>query len=280
MPLVEPPDDPTFYMTVNSNRQQLKSVVSDGSIPVMRNVMQFRNTSSFRVSTPYAGRYVLDSGGYTAMDKFGGEFPWSVLEYHDWARDMYAEHPFGWVAVMDLACEPAFDDKISVAERIQRTVDNTIALLDHEPDYPVLPVLQGRTVNGWLRCYDKLRDHGINPDYAGVGTLCRQTSGRDIKEIIRAIRARTDIDAFHGFGVKATAFQHGAVFETADSQAWSWPIKYGIQLRYDGDRLHREEYDECDGAVHRRTFKAYYDHVSQLHQQAYPRRDLEQQTLV
>ena len=280
--LAEPPESPEFIMTVNSNRRQLEPLVEDGDILVMRNVMQFRNTDSLRVSKPYAGRYVLDSGGYTAMDEFGGEFPWTVSEYHEWARKMYAEHPFEWVAVMDLACEPAFDDEISVAERIDRTVENTVALLDHDPSYPVLPVLQGREINQWLTCYDKLRDYGIDPDYAGIGTLCRQTSGNRIKEIVRAIRARTNIDAFHGFGVKSTAFKAGARFETADSQAWSWPIKYGIMLELAEEsptRLRRVDVNDCDADVHRRTFEAYYKHTSRLQREAYPTDDRVQASL-
>lgn len=274
MSLVNPPDEPTFYMTVNSNRRQLESLVENGDIPVMRNVMQFRRSDgTLSTRDVYAGRYVLDSGGYTAMDEFGGDFPWTVAEYHEWAREMYAKQPFGWVAVMDLACEPAFDDDLSVEERINRTVDNTISLLDHDPEYPVLPVLQGRTVEQWVDCYDRLRDHGIDPEYAGVGTMCRQTSGKDIRDIIRALRVRTDIDAFHGFGVKATAFKENAFFESADSQAWSWPIKFGIMLEPDDSdppKPKRVKYDDHDGDVHRTTFKTYYDHVSRLHRAAEP----------
>lgn len=273
MALVSPPDEPTFYMTVGSNRKQIKGMVEDGSIPVMRNVMQFRNNDETLVDRSIdAARYVLDSGGYTAMDRFGGDFPWTVAEYHEWAQAMYARKPFDWIAVMDLACEPAFDDVISVEERITRTIENTVALLDHDPEYPVLPVLQGRTVDQWLDCYDRLRERGINPDYAGIGTLCRQTSGRDIRDIARAIRTRTDIKAFHGFGVKATAFKHGAKFETADSQAWSWPVKYGIKLTLDNNeppRLHREKYDDDAENVHGESFKSYYTHAHRLQREAY-----------
>jgi hypothetical protein len=281
MGLVEPPDEPTFYMTVNSNRKQLQPLVKDGDIPVMRNVMQFRASDSLSVRGVYAGRYVLDSGGYTAMDEFCGDFPWTVTEYHEWAKAMYADQPFEWVAAMDLACEPAFDDVVSVSERIDRTVENTIALLDHDPEYPVLPVLQGRTVDSWLACYDRLRDHGIDPDYAGIGTLCRQTSGNDIKKIVRAIRTRTDIDAFHGFGVKATAFKYGAQFETADSQAWSWPLMFGQKYTIDertGD-MKRVGYDDHDAAVHRESFESYYEHVSGLHRETQPDREHTQTTI-
>jgi len=283
MGLVEPPaEPPEFIMTVNVNRQQLKPLVSDGDILVMRNVMGFQNADSLRISEPYAGRYVLDSGGYTAMDEFGGGFPWSVAEYHEWARSMYDENPFEWVAVMDLACEEAFDDAISVAERINKTIDNTIDLLSHDPEYPVLPVLQGREVNEWLDCYDRLRDHGIDPDYAGVGTLCRQSRGSRIAEIIRALRTRTDVEAFHGFGVKATAFTAGVQLETADSQAWSWPLKYGIKLALASEtptRIVRSEYDENDEKIHRETFNAYYKHVSRLQRDAYTQSGMEQTSL-
>jgi hypothetical protein len=266
-------------MTVNSNREQLRPLVNDGQIGVMRNVMQFQRADGLSVHQPYAKQYVLDSGGYTAMSEFGGDFPWSVSEYHDWAARMYEANPFGWVAVMDLACEPAFDDDMTVDERIKETVSNTIDLLDCDPDYPVLPVLQGREIEDWLWCYDLLREHGIDPAYAGVGTLCRQTSGKQIKHIIRAIRSRTDIKAFHGFGVKATAFQHGAVFESADSQAWSWPVKYGVKLTYQDGSLVREPYSDDDENIHKKCFQAYYNHVSKLHKDAFPDKGYNQLTL-
>lgn len=259
-------------MTVNSRRGQLEDLVSNGDIQVMRNVMQFKNKNSLSVSEPNAKNYVLDSGGYTAMNEFGGDFPWSVGEYHEWAQSMYEKKPFSWVAVMDLACEPAFDDVISVSERIDRTVENTIKLLEHDPEYPVLPVLQGREIEQWIGCYDKLRDHGIDPEFAGVGTLCRQTSGNKIKEIIRALRSRTDIDAFHGFGVKSTAFKAGVELESADSQAWAWPLKYGMKLSLSNDtppKLEREDYEDGEDNLHAQCFNAYYTHVSRLQQEAY-----------
>lgn len=272
MPLSKPPEQPTFVMTVNCNRDQLKSLVESGGIQVMRNVMQFNSKNGLSVRQPYADNYVLDSGGYTAMDEFGGDFPWTVTEYHQWAKEMYETHPFQWVATMDLACEPAFDDVISVSERIERTVNNTIDLLEHDPEYPVLPVLQGREVEQWLDCYDRLRDHGINPEFAGIGTLCRQTSGYKIKEIVRALRTRTDIDAFHGFGVKSTAFKAGVKLESADSQAWSWPVKYGIQLQLTNDtppKLERVDVTDESEDVHKKSFNAYYQYTSRLQQEAY-----------
>lgn len=273
MPLADPPDEPTFYMTVNANLRQLEPLIGDGQTPVMRNVMTFRNSDSLRVTDPVADRYVLDSGGYTAMQEFGGDFPWSVTDYHEWARDMYAGHPFEWVAAMDLACEGAFDDDISVAQRVDQTIENTLALLDHDPEYPVLPVLQGRTVDEWVGCYDRLRDHGVDPEYAGVGTLCRQTSGKDIAAILQALRARTDIDVFHGFGVKATAFSHGASFWTADSNAWARPLQFGDKYHLNGDGLSRVPYGEHTGETHRETFSAYYGHVHDLHRTAHARHD-------
>ena len=282
--LAEPPTEPTFFMTVNANRRQLKPHIKDGDIPVMRNVMQFRrDDGTLRVSKPYAGRYVLDSGGYTAMDEFGGDFPWTVEDYHLWADQMYSLQPFEWTAVMDLACEEDFDADLSVEARIERTVDNTIRHLNLDPAYPVLPVLQGRTVEQWIDCYDRLRDHGIDPEYVGVGTLCRQTSGPAIADIISALRARTDIEAFHGFGVKSTAFKHGAVFETADSNAWAWPIQFGLQIELTDDDppvMTREPIDgEANAVAHQRSFTSYYQYVSRLQREAYESRGPPQATL-
>lgn len=204
------------------------------------------------------------------MQKYHGEFPWSITEYHEWAAAMYDEAAFRWLAAPDLACEPAFDEYMSVTERITQTVENTVALLDHDPGYPVLPVLQGRTISEWVSCYDALCDQGIDPSFAGIGTLCRQQSGGRIADIVRALRVRTGIDAFHGFGVKATAFKAGTQLASADSQAWTWPLKYGLRLEYaPGSGLRRVPYSDSDTNRHCESFDAYYRHVSRLQRDAW-----------
>jgi hypothetical protein len=100
-------DPPIFYMTVHGNRREIHELVSEPNpVPAMRNALQFQNKDALGTRDVFSDRYVLDSGGYSAMEAFNGEFPWTVEEYHHWARAQYRENEFDWVATMDLACEP------------------------------------------------------------------------------------------------------------------------------------------------------------------------------
>lgn len=216
------PEDPVFYMTC-CRRAAITNQIEDQNVPIMLNVTQYvRPDETLHPFSGYNTRYVVDSGGYSAMDQYGGDFPWSIRDYHDWLRDAYETRRFDWAPIMDLACEAAFDDVMSVEERVDRTVDNTIRHWELDPEYPVLPVLQGRTPDQYIECYERLRDHGIPTEYVGVGTLCRLEKPTEIASVEQCIRTRTKIKAIHGFGVKVTAFKFGATFESADSQAWSW----------------------------------------------------------
>jgi len=157
---------------------------------------------------------------------------------------------------------------MTVDERIDTTIENTLSLLECDPEYPVLPVLQGRTVDQYLECYDRLRGHGVDCEMVGIGTLCRMKSGRAIAETERALRARTNAEAFHGFGIKTTAFKHGARFESADSNAWSFAFNYGEKYTLSNDKppeLRREPYGE---SPHAESFRSYYTVTSRLQREA------------
>jgi len=269
----------TFYMTC-SERARLGDVIGEENYPVMQNAVEFHNGSDYRDYNAFTtDRRVIDSGGYTAMDRYGGEFPWTVGDYHDWLRDTYAAVGFDWAAVMDFACEPDFDDDLTVVERQDRTLENTIRHLDLEPEYPLLPVLQGRTIRQWVEFYDRLQDHGVDCSYVGVGTLCRVSSENKISEIETALRTQTDIDHLHGFGTKISSFSRGAYFDTADSQAWSWQLMFGNKYRLRSEHppeLETVAYggsDEAEAAKIQ-SFKAYQKRARWLQKEA--RRDTEQ----
>lgn len=277
-----PPEDSRFYMTCEK-RPQIADIIQNKNIPVMQNaVVYWADTTGLRPFDSYGTPYVIDSGGYSAMDRYGGEFPWTVAEYHGWLQDAYRRDTFEWAAVMDLACEPAFDDTLSVQERQDRTLENTLRHADLDPEYPVLPVLQGRTIEQWVEFHDRLADHGIDTSYVGVGTLCRQSSSSKISEIETALRTRTDVEAMHGFGVKISSFTHGAYFETADSQAWSWPTKYGDEYytEYRGGvpNMGCREYQSSEQA-HRNSLRAYYRRAKHLQKNAEPREHTAQTSL-
>jgi len=280
MPAVAPPSEPTFYMTCEK-RNRIKEIIETEKVPVMQNVMLYHNGESFREFNCYDTRYVVDSGGYSAMNEYGGDFPWSVREYHNWLQQTHKRAPFDWAAIMDLACEPAFDGDMTVKERQDRTLENTIAHFELEPEYPLLPVLQGRTVQQWLEYHDRLKDHGIPTEYVGVGTLCRQSSTKQIAKIESQLRAGTNIKAMHGFGVKISSFNHGARFESADSQAWSWPTKFGNKYTLTGEnppQIQSVDYQDSK-AAHRESFEAYWKRAKYLHANSQPPDNHKQGTL-
>jgi len=268
-----PPKEPTFYMTCE-RRSHIQEYIESEKTPVMQNVMLYNGANGLRDFEPYKTRYVLDSGGYSAMNEYGGDFPWSVAEYHQWLQNAHEKQPFDWAAVMDLACEPAFDHKMTVKERQDQTLENTLTHLEHDPDYPLLPVLQGRTIQDWIEFHDRLVDHGIDTSYVGVGTLCRQSSQKQIAVIEQALRTRTDVESMHGFGVKISSFNFGAVFESADSQAWSFQTKYGnkyVQTSTNPPEFETVPYEDSETA-HQESFQAYVARAKFLQQQAYDTR--------
>jgi len=256
----------------------VRDIASENDIPVMENAVYYHNdTDGFWRRDPPPTTYVIDSGGYTAMDQFGGEFPWTVVEYDRFLREMYDERPFEWAAVMDLACESDFDDILSVEERVDRTIENTVALFDRNPAYPVLPVLQGRTIEEYIECYERLVDHGIDCSYVGLGTVCRLSRQSELRDVERAIRTRTGVESIHAFGVKISSFDYGVTFETVDSKAWSWKLMFGLQYEHDGaDRdgipaLRTSEYDDDKptAIAKQQSFRSYYQRANALHNRVF-----------
>lgn len=250
-----------FHMTYdNRGSRLLKPYIEDRNIPVMINASQrYSDSSGFLDCWSYDTPYVIDSGGYNVMSNYGG-YPWSIKEYHKFLE----EANFNWSAVMDYACEEKFDDIMTVEERMEKTVENTIKHFDLEPNYNLLPVLQGRTINQYLESYDMLKDHGIDISRVGLGTVCRISSSEEIIETENRIREETDIDWIHGFGVKINAYKMGATFESADSFAWVRPVSYGKMFVEGGDKLIEVRVTN-DSTVNRlNSFKNYYDYVKSI----------------
>lgn len=241
--------------------------------------------SAFMDPFEYETQRVIDSGGYNVQGRFVDRngtladeysradvetelgdaapfFPWSVPNYHRWLTQH--SDAFEWAAVMDYACEERFDSLWSVEDRIEATIENTVRhfeLLSGE--YELLPVLQGRSADDYVNCYDRLRERGIPVEKVGLGTVCRLSSTQEIIELEAELRERRDFKHVHGFGVKRDSFARGAGFESADSQAWVWDASHGKELVLrDGSLLSRP----CDDSLRRTvlSFREYYRYVQTL----------------
>lgn len=224
---------------------------------------------------------VIDAGGYNVQAKYLRDdataslatelsdkspfYPFSVEQYHEWLSEN--NELFDWACAMDYACEERFDDLWSVEDRMEATLQNTIRHLSLDPDYHVLPVLQGRTVDQYVEFVDRLVDHGIDVSYVGLGTVCRLSSSNKIVRVEKELRDRTPVDTIHGFGVKIDAYKRGASFETADSAAWSYASasqKMFYLSAEDGEVVTKRAHNSSGLMNTVESFKAYYTYVTML----------------
>jgi hypothetical protein len=267
---------------------ELNMVESDhDEIPILTNAMHRWSGPKQEFLGPweYDTQRVLDSGGYNVQADYSDHngdiydnvsqsdieeqleqdapfYPWTVEQYHGWLFENRQQ--FEWAAVMDYACEERFDRLWSVEDRIDATIENTIRQFDlHGGEYDLLPVLQGRSLDDYIECYDRLEAAGVPVRKCGLGTVCRLSSSEKIVELEKSLREAREFDYIHGFGVKVDSFSRGATFESADSQAWVWDASHGKESIYNGSGIMTRE---CDDSLRRTvvSFREYYRHVYAL----------------
>lgn len=210
----------------------------------------------------YNTPHIVDSGGYNVQSEWGS-YPWCVQEYHHFLQNY--KNDIDWAAVMDYACEERFDDLHTVEERMNKTVENTLEHFNMDPEYNLLPVLQGRCVSDYVTSYERLKAHGIPMENVGLGTICRISSSKEILRTEREVREKCkDIKNIHGFGVKVNAYKQGASFESADSQAWVYPASNGKCYQYSSNGLETVEMPNDSRKRTVESFKSYYKYVTSL----------------
>lgn len=271
-----------------SRPKELVPWIEDNNVPLLTNAIHRwseRSTKKdgFLSMWEYDTDHVIDAGGYNVQAKWMKEndlsqlgveryrndapfYPWTVEQYHNWLCEHTNE--FEWASVMDYACESRFDDLWNVQHRMEATLENTIKQFNMNPDYNLLPVLQGKSVEEYVESYDYLKDHGIPVDYVGLGTICRLSSEKEIVKLEQKIREKTKVKKIHGFGVKVASYKHGATFNTADSQAWVYGASNGkvYRLNKNDNDLSISHHKLPDDSKTRtvESFKNYYAYVTWL----------------
>lgn len=179
--------------------------------------------------------YAIDSGGFTELSMHGRwvttptAYIEALLRYDEEIGDI------AWAAPQDWMVEPHMLARtgLSVDEHQHRTVDNFATLEALWPahghgDCPVMPVLQGWTIDDYVRCVAMYEAAGVRltTDYpvVGVGSVCRRQNTEEIAAIFREL-AQLDLP-LHGFGVKTAGLaRYGRWLTTADSMAWSYQAR-------------------------------------------------------
>jgi|WetSurMetagenome_2_1015567.scaffolds.fasta_scaffold105255_2 hypothetical protein len=172
-----------------------------------------------------------DSGAYAALmlavDSDG--HPWSA-DYERfggmWLRfaDEIGRHP-DFIAIQDWPCEPAVRARtgMTVTNHQELTTSSYLQLAEDFPWLPWMPVLQGWTVDDYLRHVEEYQSAGVDLAECrrvGVGSVCRRGGQHGVASIIRALAAMGL--RLHGFGVSINALRVcGHLLTSSDSQAWS-----------------------------------------------------------
>lgn len=175
-----------------------------------------------RATTPWA----LDSGGFTELSTYG-EWRTSRAEYVDAVHE-YRERVgmLEWASPQDWMTEDHIVAKtgLSVLAHQERTVQSVLDLRSDAPNFGFIAVLQGQTLDDYLRCVELYDEAGIDlrrEPVVGVGSVCRRQSTGEVERIIAEL-SRAGL-RLHGFGVKTTGLKrYGAQLTSADSMAWSF----------------------------------------------------------
>ncbi|WP_112273614.1 deazapurine DNA modification protein DpdA family protein [Lentzea terrae] len=170
--------------------------------------------------------YALDSGGYNQL-ALHGEYELSPDD-HGGAAYRFAEDlgvPPLWAAPQDFMCEHDVIAKtgLTVWLHQQYTIDSLLYLRENFPHIWWIPVLQGWTIEDYLRHVEMYRAAGIDlttEDLVGVGSICKRPSVAEIVSIITVLHSLGL--KLHAFGVKRNSLPRIAhMIVSADSLAWS-----------------------------------------------------------
>lgn len=175
-------------------------------------------------------RWSLDSGAFTQISTYG-EYRFTPEQYAA-AATRYQEEVgrMDWASIQDWMCEEHILQKtgLTIAEHQRRTVESYHRLRDLAPTVRWTPVLQGFTMDDYLRCWEMYEASGVCLaclPLVGLGSVCRRQDTKSTAAIVG--RLAGDGLNLHGFGVKTTGLsRYGHLLTSADSMAWSLDARW------------------------------------------------------
>ena len=180
-----------------------------------------------RRASPFVAQdWILDSGAFSRIMLGRGHM--SAGEYVGYIRKFGGCGRLQAAVVQDYMCEPEVLAKTgkSVEDHQRMTLSSMFTLRGFDLPCPIMPVLQGWTVDDYRRAVCALAPHVSSWAWVGVGSVCkRQGSPLVLAQILEAIHELRPKWRLHGFGVKVTALAEGRVYDrlySVDSSAWSF----------------------------------------------------------
>jgi hypothetical protein len=216
--------------------------LATAGVPLMVSHRRLRERTTLpRAAAPW----ILDSGGFTELSRFGC---WTIsVDEYVAATRRYADEigELEWCAPQDWMTEPFILAKtgLDVAEHQRRTVVSYLELAEH--GLPVIPVLQGQTLDDYRRHVDSYGRAGVDltgEGVVGVGSVCRRQATSSVGTILEGLAPLR----LHGFGVKTLGLERWApLLVSSDSAAWSYNARRRSGPCPQGDAMN------CANCLHR-----------------------------
>jgi hypothetical protein len=206
-------------------------------IPLFVSVRTLRGRKKLpRARAPFA----LDSGGFSELNLFG-KWQTTPQQYVEELRRIINEvGHLAWAASCDWMCEPFVLKKtgLTIADHQRLTVENYLELRSLAPELPIAPVVQGYSVDDYLRCVEMYNRRGVNLQEApivGVGTMCRR-QGKKEQEAHKILWQLHSLGLrLHAFGFKKQGLLQSRRFlASSDSLAWSYDARRNQAVRCGG----------------------------------------------
>ena len=193
------------------------------TVPLMVSHRRLRRYKTLPVANT---GWMLDSGGFSELSMFG---EWTVSE-EDYVRAVrrYVDESgrLDYAAIQDWMCEPFILEKtgLTVEEHQHRTIMSWLSLNMRDDSLPWFPVLQGFTMDDYLRHIEMYNRAGVDlqtQPRVGLGSVCRRQATHEIRSIVHRLSAEKL--SLHGFGMKKQGLEASGMFlASADSMAWSF----------------------------------------------------------
>jgi hypothetical protein len=172
---------------------------------------------------------MADSGGYKILEKHGR---WTITpQKYSRLAEFWQRTPgkLKRIAIQDWMCEPHIIKKtgLDVITHQRNTVASFIDLSNLSSNVNWMPVIQGYTLDEYLRCIDlyyKARIYLHEFEVVGIGSVCSRQETKEAEQIIRRIAAE-GIN-LHAFGFKIRGIERvGDALYSADSMSWSYDAR-------------------------------------------------------
>lgn len=180
-----------------------------------------------RVGGFEVGDWIMDSGAFSTVNKYGG-YPSPEIEYAAQIKRWSTNGRLLAAVAQDYMCEPHVLEKtgMSVIGHQWMTIKRYDELLKCDVGgIYIMPVLQGYAPEEYvahIRAYGARLKPGM---WVGVGSVCKRNGDpSQIIAVLTAIKVERPDLRLHGFGLKTTALGDALIrelLETADSMAWS-----------------------------------------------------------